>query len=66
MNVSDKLRKGPSMIDMAPEVKFTNMWQVVVYWIFSFWLLSHVGGIFGINVLYEMFGWIPFIGRLFG
>lgn len=65
MNMFDKMRKGPTMIEMAPEVKFTSMWQVVVYWIFSLWLLSHVGGIFGIDVLGEMFGWIPFIGRFF-
>lgn len=58
--------KGKSLTDLAPEAKFTSMWQVIAFWIFNLWLLHHIGGIFGINVLYEMFGWIPFIGRLFG
>jgi len=65
MNRLEKLRKGPTMIELAPVAKFTSMWQVIAFWIFQFWFLGQIGDLFHVPVLELMFGWIPVIGRFF-
>lgn len=57
--------KGKTMIQLAPEAKFTNVWQVIIFWAFNLWLIQHVGALFGFDVLYRMFSWLPIIGRFF-
>ena len=58
MSGFDRLRKGPNMIQMAPEARFGSMIGVVIFWASAIGLLHFTGLQFGIPVLELMFGWI--------
>lgn len=58
MSIFNKLRKGPTIIQMTPVASFTSMAQVIVYWVAALGLLWYTGEQMGIPVLDLMFGWI--------